>query len=446
MRAALAGLGQNLRAGLRLALFRPVDRRAFRIDLVAWLLVIVMSAALDIVLDGLRAGPGGQFTFDGLGGELYAVGLLMVSTAVIAAATRDDLVFTGLAIAVLAGFPLLQVVHALPAVLGIEWHGAPGLGFEVVLLAWMFAVCVRSVFVMSERPSRARTWRALAGGVLLSLPLWAAPFGGPLTGWWTDGDDQPVNDASNPASEPVMAAQSYLLDHALDDLEDERPGITDLYFVGFAPDARQAGFHAEIDDVRDALDVRFGTTGRSINLVNHASTVIEAPFATLTNLRRVLNEIGDAIDPDDDVVMLYLAADGTGDHGLAAVHPPLDLVPVTPDALRRLLDDAGIRYRVIVVSSCAAGVWLEGLRDDNTAVLVAAPGDARAAGCEGGAEPTAFGRAFADEALGSAETIDVALHHAAGEGSTARLVMGDAIAAQLRRVTRGPPIRSASLR
>ena len=446
MRAALAGLGQNLLAGLRVALFRPVDRRAFRVDLVAWLLVIVMSAVLDIVLDGLRAVPGGHFTLDGLGGELYAVGLLMVSTGLIAAATRDDLVFTGIAIVVLAAFPLLQAIHALPAIFGIEWHGAPALGFEAVLLAWMLAVCVRSVFVMSERPARARVWRALAGGVLLSLPLWAAPFGGPLTGWWTDSDDTPVNDVSNPASEPVMAAQTYLLDNALDELEDERPGVADLYFVGFAPDARQPGFHAEIDDVRDALDARFGTTGRSINLINHASTVIEAPFATLTNLRRVLNEIGDAIDPDDDVVMLYLAADGTADHGLAAVHPPLDLVPVTPEALRRLLDDAGIRYRVIVVSSCAAGAWLDGLRDDDTAVLVAAPGNDHPDGCAGGAGPTPFGRAFADDALATAETIDAALSHTAGEGGAARLAMGDAIAAHLRRVTRGPPVRSASLR
>ena len=45
--------------------------------------------------------------------------------------------------------------------------------------------------------------------------------------------------ASNPASEPVLAAQQFLLDDALAKLEDERPGVTDLYFVGFAPDGAQ---------------------------------------------------------------------------------------------------------------------------------------------------------------------------------------------------------------
>jgi hypothetical protein len=446
IRDAFTGLGRNLASGARLALFRPIDRRAFQVDLVAWLMVILMSAVLGIVLDGLRAAPGSRFTLEGLDAELYAVGLLMVTTALIAALTRDDLVFTGLAIVVLASFPLLQILHALPAIAGVTLVNPVGLVFETLLFAWMIVVCVRAVFTMSERPERRRRWRSVLGGLLLSLPLWAAPFAGPTAGWWSEPDDTPGNDAANPASEPVMAAQSYLLDQALDDLDDPRPGVPDLYFVGFAPDARKGGFRAEIDDVRHALDDRFGTGGRSINLVNHASTVAEAPFATLTNLHRVLTEIGEAIERDEDVVMLYLAAPGTAEHGLAAVHPPLDLVSVTPDALRHLLDDAGIRYRVIVVSSCAAGAWLDALRDDDTAVLVAAAGDDRPAGCGGGASPTPFGQSFVSDALGKTESVGSALVQSVGEGSAARLAMGAGVEAQLRRVVRGAPVRTASTR
>ena len=74
-----------------------------------------MSALLDIVLDGLRAAPGAQFTLDGLGGELYALGLLMVTSG---DASRRVCATTPLRrrcpIVVLAAFPLLQVVHALP--------------------------------------------------------------------------------------------------------------------------------------------------------------------------------------------------------------------------------------------------------------------------------------------------------------------------------------------
>ncbi len=451
IRAPLADLAANLAAGARLALFQPVDRRAFRVDLVAWLLVIVVSALIDIALDGLRATPGGSFTFAGLGGELYSVGLLMVSSALIAAWCRDDGIFVAVPVVVLAAFPLLQVLHAVPAVAGMGLEGTASVVFELAMLAWMVGLCMRVVYVVSEAPALRRTARAVAGGLLLSLPLWAAPFAGPLTGWWTPGGDDAGNEAAlSPASEPVMAVQALLLDNAIDGLEDERPGVTDLYFVGFAPDGRKDGFRAEVDAMRTVMDERFGTQGRSIALVNHAATLTELPFATLTNLRRVLQELGDSIEADDDIVMLYLAADAAAENGLVAHHPPLDLVPVTPAALKQLLDGAGIRYRVIVVATCAAGAWLDTLSGEDSAVLVSSPGEERAAGCAGDGGPSAFAHSLADASLRHAESIGAALEQAArdaGEAGAPRLSIGTGIEAQLRGVARGaPPMRAARLR
>ena len=48
MTHALTDLRRNLVAGLRLALFMPVTRLAFRIDLTQLLLLFVASAAIDI--------------------------------------------------------------------------------------------------------------------------------------------------------------------------------------------------------------------------------------------------------------------------------------------------------------------------------------------------------------------------------------------------------------
>ncbi len=56
------------------------------------------------------------------------------------------------------------------------------------------------------------------------------------------------------------------------------------------------------------MDTRWGTDGRSIVLVNNPQDAHPAPFATVTNLRETLNEIGGAIDREDDVVMIYLAS------------------------------------------------------------------------------------------------------------------------------------------
>ena len=54
----------------------------------------------------------------------------------------------------------------------------------------------------------------------------------------------------NPASEPVLAAQQDLLDDALSALDDETPGVTDLYFVGFAGDARDDVFRKDVQAAR----------------------------------------------------------------------------------------------------------------------------------------------------------------------------------------------------
>ena len=136
----------------------------------------------------------------------------------------------------------------------------------------------------------------------------------------------------SPASEEALTAQQTLLGDALDELEDERPRMTDLYFVGFAPYAREDVFRRDMEVARDLLDDRFDTDGRSIVLINNPRTVLDEPLATVSNLRTTLNEIGAAIDTDDDVVMIYLESHGTRDHRLAVEFWPLRLDPLTPDA------------------------------------------------------------------------------------------------------------------
>src|SRR3982751_5142527 len=106
-----AALLRNLIAGARLALFMRVRRDAFRLDVTQFLAMFVMSALVDIVLDRLRAESGTQFALQGVDGELFAVGLLMVTCGLIAALYRDASLFVALPIVVLASFLPVQVVH-----------------------------------------------------------------------------------------------------------------------------------------------------------------------------------------------------------------------------------------------------------------------------------------------------------------------------------------------
>lgn len=438
MRAAIHALGRNLAAGLRLALFLPVTRGAFRLSVVQLVLIVIVSAAIDIDADWVRAAHEARFSLLGLHGEIFALGLLAFASALLAILRRDAALYVALPIVVLASFPLIQIAHVLPDLPRVEplLSERAKAALEYVVLAWMFVVAVRAVHVCADPArSRRRVW-AVAGGALLIAPFWFAPLLGPLEPWWRE-DAIADADAISPASEAVLAAQQFMMDRAIDGLDEENSGTTDLYFVGFAPDARHRGFVADVDTAQRTMDERWGTRGHSIVMLNSPATVAERPFATITHLRKVLLEIGEIIDADEDIVMVYLTGPSGREHTLTAVNPPLELASLSPQGLKQLLDAANIRWRIIVVVACDAGAWIDALQDDETLVIASSPAGVRDRDCGGGLGPGAFAEAFfgnamrrGDDVAGAFDTARKEL--AARQAGAPVMSMGPAIADRLK--------------
>lgn len=403
MRHQLANLARNLVAGGRLALFLPVRLLAFRVDVTQILLLFVVSAVLDFAVDWLRYGPDAYFSWFGAGSEIFTGGLLLLSCAILALAFGQPSLLTALPVLVLAGYPLIQILHGVP--FGLfdatpAWKWAWSVA-EWLLVIWLFALFVRAVGLAQVAGGHRRWPRAVAGGLLLAAPLWIAPEITPTEPWWRQPAVHGGIDPRypNPASELVLSAQLGLLDSALADLDDERPGVTDLYFVGFAGDAREDVFRKDVLAAQQVMDERWDTDGRSVVLINNPRTLLESPIASVSHLRETLTEIGAAIDPDEDVVMVYLASHGSRDHALDVALPPLELLPVTPAVLRGLLDEAGIKWRIVVVSACYSGGFIEALKDDYTVVLTAADADRTSFGCGHRSESTFFGEALFQHGL-----------------------------------------------
>jgi hypothetical protein len=440
MRAIIHALGRNLAAGLRLALFLPVGRASFRISVTQLVLVVILSAAIDIDADWVRAAHEARFSLLGLHGEIFALGLLALASAALAIVRRDGELYLALPIVVLAAFPLVQIVHVLPDLPRTAGRVTPEAKalIEYAVLVWMFIIAMRAVYVVTDPArSRPRLW-AVVGGLLLIAPFWFAPLLGPLEPWWREIDASARDPgAVSPASEAVLAAQQFMLDRAVDQLEDERPGVTDLYFVAFAPDARRAGFVADVDAAQRTMDERWDTQRRSVVLVNSPATVAERPFASITHLRQVLLEIGDLIDTDDDVVMVYVTGNSNADHTLTAVNPPLELAALSPQGLKQLLDAANIRWRIIVVSTCEAGAWIDALKDDETVVIASSAAGVRGAECAGSLRPGAFASAFFGDAMRRSDDIRAAFDIARKQLVTQHaaepvMSVGAAIAEQLK--------------
>ena len=67
--------------------------------------------------------------------------------------------------------------------------------------------------------------------------------------------------------------------------------------------------------------------------------------------------------------------------------------------LRSALDAAGIRHRVIAVSACYSGGWIDTLATDATLIMTAADATHTSYGCGRLSELTFFGRAVFNEQL-----------------------------------------------
>jgi hypothetical protein len=411
MRYALVSLARNLAAGLRLSLFMPVTRLAFRIDLAQLLLLFVFSEAVDVAGDWFRTGPAREFSLFGAGAELYSGALLLLASAVLALIFRQRALALAVPVIVLASVPLVQGLNLLLPTFHVESLSI-GIGVALVerlLVLWMVAILVRSVAVALAPPT-SRVWlRAIFGGLLLAAPIWISTSLAPVEPWWRD-EVQPgaLSEGMSAGSEAVLATQGLLLDHALSDIADEQPGESDLYFVGFAPYGREDVFRKDVEAAQQVMDQRWGTSDRSVLLINNPRTLLTAPFATITNLRETLNEIGAAIDADDDVVMVYLASHGSRNFRLTADLPPLTLVELTPPGLRQLLDDAGIKWRIVVVSACYSGGFIEPLQDDHTLIITASRADRTSFGCGKGSASTYFGEAFFQKGMASADSFAAA--------------------------------------
>ncbi|HEY5308225.1 MAG TPA: hypothetical protein VIK97_06945, partial [Casimicrobiaceae bacterium] len=149
MRYALASLARNLAAGLRLSLFLPVTRLAFRIDLAQLLLLFVFSAAIDVAGDWLRTEPGRVFSLLGVGTELYSGALLLLVSAILALSFRQRMLAVAIPVIVLASIPLAQALNLLLPLfqgkfIALDIFAAfGGPLFEL----WMVAILVRSVAV-----------------------------------------------------------------------------------------------------------------------------------------------------------------------------------------------------------------------------------------------------------------------------------------------------------
>jgi hypothetical protein len=158
--------------------------------------------------------------------------------------------------------------------------------------------------------------------------------------------------------------------------------------------------------------VRYGSGRRSVLLVNDEHDVLKYPLATAPSLRHTLNALSQHMNVDEDVLFLALSSHGSEDGAIAVSSDLGDWRDLEADDLADMLRESGIRWRVIVVSACFSGAFVEPLEDDNTIILTAAAADRTSFGCSDDNDLTYFGEAFYRDALPQAPSLRAAFEAA----------------------------------
>ena len=214
------------------------------------------------------------------------------------------------------------------------------------------------------------------------------------------------------AVEEALYAQRRLLDQALAALEPRVRGKINMYLLAVAGDGSQEVFRREVEFVKSQFDERFGTRGRSLALVNSRATGSSVPMATVTSIREALQAIAARMDPEEDILFLFLTSHGSKEHELTLNQNGMSLRGLPAGELAEALRASGIRWKVVVVSACYSGGFIDHLKDERSLVLAAARHDRRSFGCADENDFTHFGRAFFHDALPSSGSFQDAFHAA----------------------------------
>jgi hypothetical protein len=265
---------------------------------------------------------------------------------------------------------------------------------------WLAAACARATSVLLSVSLRQRVIAYATCMVLLAVPLRQLYRERSLWQEVTQDDD---SDSNGPyralTQEDVFYRQANVLESELAGVRPGQRGVIDVYFIGMGGYAYQDVFMKEVDAVSHLFRERFGTEGETIRLVNNPSSVDRSPIASVTSLRASLKRVADVMDRNEDILFLFLTSHGSETHRFSIEFWPLQFHELDPSKLRALLDESAIKNRVVVVSACFAGGFINALRDENTLIIAAAAPDKNSFGCSNEAEWTYFGKAYFDEAL-----------------------------------------------
>jgi hypothetical protein len=215
--------------------------------------------------------------------------------------------------------------------------------------------------------------------------------------------------------EAILFGQAGRIDAALSAVGHDTSPRPKAYFLGFAGVGDEKVFAQEIGLASRVLGERYDMAARKLSLLNDQRDLERAPLATVSGLKYALRGLGTRMNVDRDVLFLSISSHGADDPAIIVSNSQLPLQDLTDDDLADALRESGIKWRVIIISACYAGGFIEHLRDPQTIVITASAADRTSFGCSNDRDLTYFGEAFYRDALPGARSLRDAFDTAKAE-------------------------------
>jgi hypothetical protein len=394
----------------RLWVLRAVDAEPRGSPRSAIVLMSLSWLAAWVAIDRWQRQPSPEFALDGVPLLAWYVLAVWALSACLRLMSRPRPA-AGAALALALGaapWPLLLVAVAAYLVQP-PWYAWLGGAVALYVLAFL----LRGLRALTGRPQPVA---ALTGVIFIAAFMWFSDFADAIPDLWNpresaassgnvDGDAASVSEDLLAQREAALFEQADRIDAALEPVQRVDSASSEAFFMGFAGVGEQKVFAQEIGLAERVLGERYRIGDRHLALINDERDLERAPVASVTGLNYALQGLAERMNLDRDVLFLAISSHGSEEPSIAVSNSQFPLTAMTAEDLASALREAGIRWRVIVISACYAGGFIDALRDPKTIVITAAAKDRTSFGCSNDSDLTYFGEAFYRDALPAAKSL-----------------------------------------
>jgi len=305
---------------------------------------------------------------------------------------------------------LVLSIGLVPVPLGLAAILAPYLnpiwlvGLSMVAGIYSFIYLARGLRAITGEPQRVA---AIAGIAFVAGFIWLTDALEVIPDVWAPPEvpvaaDSGGNEAD---AETLLFGQSARIDRNLAAIGADTSAGPKAFFLGFAGVGEQKVFAQEIGLASRVLSERYGINGRGLSLINDERDLERAPLASVAGLKYALRGLAARMNVDRDVLFLSISSHGAQDPAIAVSNSQLPLNDLTDEDLAQALSDSAIKWRVIVISACYAGAFIDSLKNPQSIIITAAAADRTSFGCSNDRDLTYFGEAFYRDALPEAHSL-----------------------------------------